>query len=133
MLEERWCRVGGFGEVGDDRRHGGPIRPVITAIAVFDGERGSVSILARSWMEIGVEVRQRRRFAAVVNRIQPDVLVPRLRIFDLVVLETEDVASDLEHPLDDPLEGEVGGHFIGVDAVFGLADLVRVVGGVPGR
>ncbi len=96
-------------------------------------EGGRVPELALAREEVGVEVREGLAGGLVEDLVEPDGIVPGVRLGHDAVLEAEHLARDREHALHGRVEREVLADRVLVDAVLGAAQNVVVVAPVPGR
>jgi hypothetical protein len=63
--------------------------------------------LARARVKVGVEVGDRFAARSVADLVEADVGVPGAGVVHELLVEAEDLAGELEHAVDDPLEREV--------------------------
>ena len=77
--------------------------------------------LAGSRVEIGVIVRDRIVRAAVFDHIDANIGMPRFGVIDLHEVDVEHLTADVEHAGHHPVEWEVLGDQVVVDAVVALS------------
>ena len=65
------------------------------------------------------------------DEIPPEIVNPFVRCDDLFEFETKDALINIEHPVEDFLEGEIRTQRFLIDGVFLLVKLVAVVPPVP--
>ena len=100
----------GLGEVGDDRRHRKHIAGVLL-MAGHQVERGRVPEFPFSGKEIHIERGELGIGIGVMDVVCEHVGMPSLGVVYPTVFETEHILGDLEHPVENLLQREVGRHF----------------------
>ncbi len=130
VQQQRRPVTGRLREVGHDRRHRGAVRTVGEPASRDEVERRGMAELALARVQVHVDDGDVRPCGPVDDREAADVGVPHGHV-DRAVLEPEDLAGDLEHPVEHLLQREVGRDGVQVDAVLGLAQRGVVVAPVP--
>ena len=133
MAQERWPVSRRRCEVRDDRAHRRHVLAIGRAMSDDERQGGRVPELALAREEVGVEVGERLAGGLVEDLVEPDRLVPGMRLGEDAVLEAEHLARDREHALHGRVEREVLADPILVDAVLRAAQDIVVVAPVPGH
>ena len=108
-------------------------RPSGRRPSVHDPELGEVVVLPFAREVVHVEEAERLPGGGVERRVEVHAGVPRVGVLQLLELQPEDPLVDVEHPPQDPLEGEEDAELLRVDRVLLLPELVLVVAPVPGE
>ena len=120
-------------DVRDDRRD--PAEPMAVRVLVGqpDRPRHRVTELARPRVEIEVEPAESVGARPVADLVEGHVWIPGHRLVEADIVQAEDVAGQIEEPVDRGHQRQIGGDLVRVDPVLLGPDPLVVVGDVPWR